>query len=85
MMTVARRSHTIGVMLRALVVALVLLVLVAPAAAATLDDLVAGLNLTPLHGVAPPALTLERLADGKLVALPFLRGRPVLIYFWATW
>ena len=31
------------------------------------------------------ALALERLADGKVVALSSLRGRPVLVYFWATW
>jgi hypothetical protein len=73
-------------MLRSLGAAFVLVVLVVTSATgATLDDLVAGLNLVPLHGAAPPPLALERLADGKIVALPFLRGRPVLVYFWATW
>jgi hypothetical protein len=73
-------------MLRPLGAAFVLVVLVVTSATgATLDDLVAGLNLVPLHGAAPPPLALERLADGKIVALPFLRGRPVLVYFWATW
>ena len=56
-----------------------------PAAGATLDELAAELNLTPLHGAAPPPLALERLTDGKTVVLPYLRGRPVLVYFWATW
>lgn len=73
-------------MLRPLGAAFVLVVLVVTSATgATLDDLVAGLNLVPLHGAAPPPLALERLADGKIVALPFLRGRPILVYFWATW
>jgi thiol-disulfide isomerase/thioredoxin len=56
-----------------------------PAAGATLDELAAELNLTPLHGAAPPPLALERLTDGKTIVLPYLRGRPVLVYFWATW
>jgi peroxiredoxin len=58
---------------------------VAPATGATLDELAAALNLMPLRGAQPHALALERLADGKTVALPGLQGRPVFIYFWATW
>jgi cytochrome oxidase Cu insertion factor (SCO1/SenC/PrrC family) len=57
----------------------------APVTGATLQDLVAALNLVPLHGAVPAPLALERLADGQTVALPALRGRPVLVYFWATW
>jgi len=73
-------------MIRALATALGLtLVAVAPAAGATVDELAGALNLVPLHGAAPPSFALERLADGKTIALSSLRGRPVLIYFWATW
>ena len=73
-------------MIRTLAPALALVVVaVAAAAGATVDELAGGLNLVPLHGASPPALALERLADGKTVALPALQGRPVLIYFWATW
>ena len=73
-------------MVRTLATALALVVVaVAPAAGATVDELASALNLVPLHGAPPPALALERLADGKTVALPSLQGRPVLIYFWATW
>jgi peroxiredoxin len=73
-------------MIRTLAAALALIVVAAASAAgATVDELAAELNLVPLHGAAPPAFALERLADGKTVALPSLQGRPVLIYFWATW
>jgi hypothetical protein len=73
-------------MFRPVVAALALVVLgVSSATSAPLDELVAALNLVPLHGAAAPPLALERLADSKVVALPFLRGRPVLVYFWATW
>ena len=61
------------------------LVAVTPAAGATVDELAGALNLVSLHGAAPPSLSLERLADGKTVALSSLQGRPVLVYFWATW
>jgi hypothetical protein len=73
-------------MFRPVVAALALVVLgVGSAGGAPLDELVAALKLIPLHGAAPEPLALERLADGKVVALPSLRGRPVLVYFWATW
>ncbi len=73
-------------MRRRIACALALVLLVAtPAAAAPLDDLVAGLNLVPLAGAVPPGLALERLADGTRVSLAELRGRPVLVYFWTTW
>jgi peroxiredoxin len=73
-------------MSRPLVTALMLTLLaVVPAAGATVDELAGALNLVPLHGAAPPSFALERLADGKTVALSSLQGRPVLVYFWATW
>jgi hypothetical protein len=73
-------------MFRPIAAALALLVLGAGSAGgAPLDELVAALNLIPLHGAVPEPLALERLADGKPVALSWLRGRPVLVYFWATW
>lgn len=59
-----------------------------PAAAGpdrVLDDLMFELQLVPLDGQEPPAFELERFADGKRVTLAELRGRPVLLYFWATW
>jgi len=73
-------------MFRQVVAALtVVLANVGFAGGAPLDALVAALNLIPLHGAPAEPLALERLADGKVVALPALRGRPVLVYFWATW
>ena len=58
-----------------------------PAAAKdkVLDDLLFDLQLVPLEGQTPPAFTLERFADGKKVTLAEHRGRPLLLYFWATW
>jgi hypothetical protein len=76
---------TIPAMRRLIVAGLSLLVLAGPATAASVEELGAALNLAPLHGAEPPALALERLGDGKVIALPLLRGRPVLVYFWATW
>jgi thiol-disulfide isomerase/thioredoxin len=73
-------------MRRTLAIALALtLIAVTPAVGATLDELASALNLVPLHGARAQALELERLADGTTVALPSLQGRPVLVYFWATW
>ena len=48
------------------------------------DRLVQGLQLTPTSATPPP-LALRRLEDGRTIALGDLRGRPVLLYFWATW
>ena len=50
-----------------------------------LEDLLFDLQLIPMSGQAPPAFELERLIDGKKVRLAELRGRPVLLYFWASW
>lgn len=39
----------------------------------------------PLVGKAAPPFTLKRLSDGASVSLASLRGKPVLLNFWATW
>lgn len=58
----------------------------AAAAGAPLDlQLVHALRLTPIAATPPPPLALQRVQDGRTVALGELRGRPVLLYFWATW
>jgi cytochrome oxidase Cu insertion factor (SCO1/SenC/PrrC family) len=75
---------------RTLTAALALLVLAlggvgAPAAAdKALEDALFELQLVPLQGVPAP-FALERLADGRKVSLAEHRGRPVMLYFWATW
>jgi cytochrome oxidase Cu insertion factor (SCO1/SenC/PrrC family) len=58
-----------------------------PAAAGdkVLDDLLFELQLVPLDGREPAPFDLERFADGKKVTLAELRGRPIILYFWATW
>lgn len=50
-----------------------------------LEDLLFDLQLIPMSGQTPPPFELERLIDGKKVTLAELRGRPVLLYFWASW
>jgi peroxiredoxin len=41
--------------------------------------------MIPLDGEAPPPLALPRVTDGAVMRLADLRGRAVLVYFWATW
>ncbi|MEJ2107305.1 MAG: redoxin domain-containing protein [Acidiferrobacteraceae bacterium] len=36
-----------------------------------------------VHGMAPPLM--ERSLEGRRVSLADLRGKPVLLHFWATW
>ena len=38
-----------------------------------------------LVGRPAPALSLPRLADGALLSSASLRGRPVIVNFWASW
>jgi hypothetical protein len=54
------------------------------AADPTLKTLLSDLQLAPLGGL-PPAFELERFSDGRKVTLAEHHGRPVLLYFWATW
>ncbi len=54
------------------------------AVAADLEDLLWDLQVAPLDGGDPPGFTLESL-DGRKVSLGDLRGRAVVLYFWATW
>jgi cytochrome c biogenesis protein CcmG/thiol:disulfide interchange protein DsbE len=61
---------------------LLLLVLFVPLGRGGPDALVVGGH--PLAGKAAPAIELQTL-DGAPVSLGALRGRPVLMNFWATW
>ncbi len=49
-----------------------------------IEELLFDLHLVPLDGRAPSPFTLKTL-DGQDVSLAGLRGRAVLIYYWATW
>ncbi|HXJ85155.1 MAG TPA: redoxin domain-containing protein [Candidatus Methylomirabilis sp.] len=76
---------TVALRCRAMVMAiLAILLLVGPAAAAQLDDLLFDLQLVPLDGQLAPPFTLPGL-DGAPVSLAQFRDRVVLLYFWATW
>jgi cytochrome oxidase Cu insertion factor (SCO1/SenC/PrrC family) len=49
-----------------------------------LDDQLMDLQLVPLEARTPPAFTLDA-HDGGRVSLADFAGRPVMIYFWASW
>ena len=57
---------------------------VTAAGKAALDDQLMDLQLVPLEAQAPPAFTLDA-HDGGRVSLADFRGRPLMIYFWASW
>jgi len=55
-----------------------------PAFAADLDALMQEFRVAPAGLKPAPAFSLKNL-EGKAVTLVDHRGRPVLLYFWATW
>jgi hypothetical protein len=68
----------------ALVLAAAVLAAAPSPAADPLDGALRDLELIPLAGRTPPAFALATL-DGRTMGLAEARGRPVLVYFWATW
>jgi len=74
----ARWARVLGALLAAC------LAFSAGAWAADLEDLLFDLQLIPLGGEAAPAFRLESL-DGKKASLSDYRGKPVFLYFWASW
>lgn len=55
-----------------------------PSSNEELEERLWDLHIVPLDAESAPAFTLTSLA-GKQVSLSDFRGRPVLLYFWATW
>ncbi len=69
---------------RAILVALIVLLLNAGAAAEVPGDLLRGLNLSPLGGRPAPPFTLDAV-NGPRTSLSDFRGQALLLYFWASW
>jgi cytochrome oxidase Cu insertion factor (SCO1/SenC/PrrC family) len=67
-----------------LVLLLVALSLAAPSIAADIDRLMQEFRVTPAGLKPAPAFSLTTL-EGKTAGLADHRGRPLLLYFWATW
>ena len=62
-------------------------VLVQPLMAAAptpLDTLLGDLRIVPLEPTMAPAFSGRDLAGASITVAQF-RGRPILLYFWATW
>ena len=53
-------------------------------AAADLDALMREFNASPA-GLKPASTFSLKSLEGRTVTLAEQRGRPVLLYFWATW
>jgi hypothetical protein len=58
--------------------------LTTPGLAADLDVLMQEFRVTPAGLKPAPSFSLKTI-EGKTAALADYRGRPVLLYFWATW
>ena len=50
----------------------------------SVEDLMMDLQIIPIDPRPARAFSLETL-DGKRLALAELAGRPLLLYFWASW
>jgi cytochrome c biogenesis protein CcmG, thiol:disulfide interchange protein DsbE len=68
----------------AIVPLLAVLLLTIPGFAADLDALMQQFRVVPAGLKPAPTFSLKNL-EGKTVTLADHRGRPVLLYFWATW
>jgi hypothetical protein len=78
------RSMHISMRWAAVVLLLAGLGLTSPGAAADLDALMREFNVSPA-GLKPAWTFSLKSLEGRTVALAEQRGRPVLLYFWATW
>ena len=77
-----RRRLALGIV--ALAVALAATLPAFAAQSKNLDDLMMDLNIAPLEPQAPPPFSVATLEGGQ-ITLGDVKGRAVLVYFWATW
>jgi cytochrome c biogenesis protein CcmG, thiol:disulfide interchange protein DsbE len=78
------RRMRLAIRWRAVVLLLAGLGLSSSDAAADLASLMREFNVSPA-GLKPASTFSLKSLEGRTVALAEQRGRPVLLYFWATW
>jgi cytochrome oxidase Cu insertion factor (SCO1/SenC/PrrC family) len=78
------RLRLLALAIAALALALAAMPTGLAARSTVLGDLMMDLNIAPLDPQAPAPFSVTTL-DGGRITLGDVKGRAVLVYFWATW